>query len=395
MYRRLFHPLLTTSLSIRSMVSSLVRPTTQAYVSRFSRAPATPPTVLLPRLARNMVTTTMTKAKQFDELDLSPEVLESVQSLGFQEATEIQSMVIPTLIHDRHSDFAVASHTGSGKTLAYMLPILHALKEAEAVDGMPVKPKRPRALVLGPTRELVEQIYGVTRQLTKVAKCRSVLLTGGADMTMGVQKAALGKGVDVAIGTPARVVQHARAGNLYYGDVDFIVLGQLRLRQPFDTPRGQLRQRLDLHLRVGVPLHPVGIHPHVRLLRLLARQHLHSVIQTLHVILLQLRQRHHHAIGTIRRVREKVVGLSEPLPNDVPQRLRHPGVCKRLLDRNACRANGRTNGGWVGVSAGGCTKARAGRLAKEFGRRKFELPPSSSLPNVPLSPVAAIRFTMA
>ena len=226
MYRRLFHPLLTTSLSIRSMVSSLVRPTTQAYVSRFSRAPATPPTVLLPRLARNMATTTMTKAKQFDELDLSPEVLESVQSLGFQEATEIQSMVIPTLIHDRHSDFAVASHTGSGKTLAYMLPILHALKEAEAVDGMPVKPKRPRALVLGPTRELVEQIYGVTRQLTKVAKCRSVLLTGGADMTMGVQKAALGKGVDVAIGTPARVVQHARAGNLYYGDVDFIVLDE-------------------------------------------------------------------------------------------------------------------------------------------------------------------------
>lgn len=169
---------------------------------------------------------TATRAKQFDELDLSPEVLDSVLSLGFSEATEIQTMVIPTLIHDRQSDFAVASHTGSGKTLAYMLPILHALKEGEAVDGMPVKPKRPRALVLGPTRELVEQIYGVTRQLTKVAKCRSVLLTGGADMTMTSQRAALGKGVDVAIGTPARVVQHARAGNLYYGDVDFIVLDE-------------------------------------------------------------------------------------------------------------------------------------------------------------------------
>lgn len=169
---------------------------------------------------------TVAKAKQFEELDLMPEVLESVRALGFEEATEIQTMVIPTLIHDRHSDFAVASHTGSGKTLAYMLPIIHALKEAEAVDGMPVKPKRPRALVLGPTRELVEQIYSVTRQLTKVAKCRSVLLTGGGDSTMGAQKAALGKGVDVAIGTPARVVQHARAGNLYYGDVEYVVLDE-------------------------------------------------------------------------------------------------------------------------------------------------------------------------
>ena len=217
MYRLL--PLLRSSALTSALTSSLAH-SAPGLVPRTAPGLLRHTTTTSPRLA------IVAKSKQFGELDLSPEVLQSVLSMGFQEATEIQTMVIPTLIHDRKSDFAVASHTGSGKTLAYMLPILHALKEAEAVDGMPVKPRRPRALVLGPTRELVEQIYSVTRQLTKVAKCRSVLLTGGGDSTMGIQKAALGKGIDVAIGTPARVVQHARAGNLFYGDVEYIVLDE-------------------------------------------------------------------------------------------------------------------------------------------------------------------------
>lgn len=164
------------------------------------------------------------KVQAFRDLDLGSDVLKAVEALDFDEPTEIQSLVIPKLLHDRQSDFSVASHTGSGKTLAYLLPILHALKEAEAVDGIPMKPRRPRAIILGPTRELVEQIYGVTRELTHIAKCRSVLLTGGGEMA--TQKAALGKGVDVLIGTPSKVVQHADKGNLFYGDVEVVVLDE-------------------------------------------------------------------------------------------------------------------------------------------------------------------------
>ena len=163
-------------------------------------------------------------ATSFEELHLGEEILQAVQDLGFEDPTEIQSLVVPKLIHDRNSDFAFASHTGSGKTLAYLLPVLHSLKEAEAVDGIPVKPKRPRAIVLGPTRELVEQIYSVTKSLTRVAKCRSVLLTGGGEMA--TQKAALGKGVDLLIGTPGKVVQHAERGNVFYGDVEVVVLDE-------------------------------------------------------------------------------------------------------------------------------------------------------------------------
>ena len=160
----------------------------------------------------------------FKDLDLGEDVLKAVEELGFDDPTEIQSLVVPKLVHDRSSDFAMASHTGSGKTLAYLLPIIHALKEAEAVDGIPVKPRRPRAIILGPTRELVEQIYGVTKSLTRIAKCRSILLTGGGEMS--TQKAALGMGVDLLIVTPGKVVQHSDKGNFYYGDVEVVVLDE-------------------------------------------------------------------------------------------------------------------------------------------------------------------------
>eukprot|EP00889_Picochlorum_renovo_P001014 jgi/Picre1/28044/NNA_001004.t1 len=53
---------------------------------------------------------------------------------------------------------------------------------------------------------------------------KSVLLTGGGEMA--TQKAALGKGVDVLIGTPSKVVQHAEKGNLFYGDVEVVVLDE-------------------------------------------------------------------------------------------------------------------------------------------------------------------------
>lgn len=73
----------------------------------------------------------------------------------------------------------VASHTGSGKTLAYLLPIAQELKRQEVEQGYVGKPKRPRALVLSPTRELTDQIGSVARQLSHFAKLRTAVLNTG------------------------------------------------------------------------------------------------------------------------------------------------------------------------------------------------------------------------
>jgi superfamily II DNA/RNA helicase len=160
----------------------------------------------------------------FDELGLSAECLAAVEEKSLTQPTEIQAVAIPSLLRDRKSDFIIASHTGSGKTLAYLLPIVHMLKEHETVFGIPSKPRRPRALVLGPTRELAEQIHAVAKSLAHAAKFRAICATGAGDFP--AQKAALDRPLDLLVATPARVAQHADKGSLYYGDVDVVVLDE-------------------------------------------------------------------------------------------------------------------------------------------------------------------------
>lgn len=165
------------------------------------------------------------KTVSFEKLGLTDDLLQAVKEKNLTSPTEIQRDAIPNILNDRRSDFMIASHTGSGKTLAYLLPIVQILKEGELLDGPPMKPKRPRALVLGPTRELTEQIFSVVKSVSHCAKFRSTLVTGGGDMR--AQRIALeSRPTDIVIGTPGRVAQHAARGHLHYGDVEFVVLDE-------------------------------------------------------------------------------------------------------------------------------------------------------------------------
>jgi Rad3-related DNA helicase len=67
-----------------------------------------------------------------------------------------QSLAIPAIVGG--GDYLLAAQTGSGKTLAYLLPIIHMLKAREGEPGMERRGKRPKAVVLAPTKELVEQV---------------------------------------------------------------------------------------------------------------------------------------------------------------------------------------------------------------------------------------------
>jgi superfamily II DNA/RNA helicase len=92
------------------------------------------------------------------------------------------------------------------------------LKETETAGGGGpggAKPKRPRALVLGPTRELTDQILRVAKALAHTAKFRSGIANGGSDM--GTQKEQLERPLDVLVGTPQRVMQHAGAARCGWG----------------------------------------------------------------------------------------------------------------------------------------------------------------------------------
>ncbi|PRW05784.1 DEAD-box ATP-dependent RNA helicase 39 [Chlorella sorokiniana] len=161
----------------------------------------------------------------FGEIGVMPELQAALAEQGISTPTEIQAAAVPALLRHRSTDFVLASHTGSGKTLAYLLPVVQLLKEAEAHQGSaPAKPKRPRALVLGPTRELTDQILRVAKALAHTAKFRSALVNGGGDM--GSQREQLERPLDVLVGTPQRVMQHAEKSHVYYGDVEVVVLDE-------------------------------------------------------------------------------------------------------------------------------------------------------------------------
>ncbi|MGW4400628.1 DEAD/DEAH box helicase [Amycolatopsis nivea] len=154
--------------------------------------------------------------KTFAQLGLPEPLLRALSEAGIDAPFPIQSATIPDALAGR--DVLGRAQTGSGKTLAFGLAILARL------DGGKARPKRPRALVLVPTRELAMQ---VADSLTPLAKslglwCRTAV--GG--MSFGRQAESLARGVDLLIATPGRLSDHVRQGTASLGDCNFIALDE-------------------------------------------------------------------------------------------------------------------------------------------------------------------------
>jgi ATP-dependent RNA helicase RhlE len=156
--------------------------------------------------------------EEFQRLGLSPALLRSLADAGYEMPTKIQSRGIPIALAGR--DMLGAAQTGSGKTAAFALPILQRL----TTTGKPAAPRRPRALVLVPTRELAAQ---VTQQFTSYARhvpIRSLAVYGG--VSLGRQTTALRGRVDVVIATPGRLIDHLERGNVELSAIETVVLDE-------------------------------------------------------------------------------------------------------------------------------------------------------------------------
>ncbi len=139
--------------------------------------------------------------RAFSDFPLSPEVLEGLKELGYQEATQVQAEAIEPGLAGK--DLLVRAKTGTGKTCAFGVPVVEALEAGS---------RKVQGLVLSPTRELANQI---ARELTGIAKFKDVrILTIYGGVGMGPQEKALEEGVELVVGTPGRVLDHLRRGNL-------------------------------------------------------------------------------------------------------------------------------------------------------------------------------------
>ena len=150
----------------------------------------------------------------FAELGISPEILEAIDVLGFEEPSPIQQQAIPPALDGK--DVVGLSHTGSGKTLAFTIPAL------ERIDpGL----QELQVLCLAPTRELAVQI---SREVDKLSifleGVKAVPVYGGA--SFGPQLAALRRGVPFAVGTPGRVMDLIEQGELRTDKISMLILDE-------------------------------------------------------------------------------------------------------------------------------------------------------------------------
>jgi len=149
----------------------------------------------------------------FKDLGLCPELLQTIEELGYEEPTPVQVKAIPPIIEGR--DMVGSAQTGTGKTAAFALPTLHRL----------AKPGACRALALAPTRELAIQIEENFRKYGKQMGFNMALLYGG--VKYGKQLDQLRNNPDIVVATPGRLLDHIGQGNLDLSNIEILILDEV------------------------------------------------------------------------------------------------------------------------------------------------------------------------
>ncbi len=147
------------------------------------------------------MSTTVTASKTFAEFGLSEPTLHSLEEMGYEQPTTVQQEAIP--LASAGKDLVVQSRTGTGKTAAFGIPVVEKIDASDAVV---------QAMVLTPTRELAVQ---VCEELAKIGSGRGLRVQSiyGGD-SIGKQIDGIKAGAQIIVGTPGRVLDLLRRGEL-------------------------------------------------------------------------------------------------------------------------------------------------------------------------------------
>ncbi|RDX92091.1 DEAD-box ATP-dependent RNA helicase 53, mitochondrial, partial [Mucuna pruriens] len=157
------------------------------------------------------------KGLEIAKLGISPEIVDALAKKGIAKLFPIQKAVLEPAMQGR--DMIGRARTGTGKTLAFGIPILDRITQINAKHG---RGKDPLALVLAPTRELARQ---VEKEFNEAApNLDMICLYGGMPIQQQIRQ--LNYGVDIAVGTPGRIIDLLNRGSLNLKDVKFVVLDE-------------------------------------------------------------------------------------------------------------------------------------------------------------------------
>ncbi len=153
-------------------------------------------------------------SNSFSSLSISKAQITNLNSLGYKEMTPIQAQSLPHILQGK--DLIARAKTGSGKTAAFGIGLLEQINQR--FFGV-------QTLILCPTRELADQVGKELRKLARsIPNIKVVLLCGGKPF--GLQKASLGHGAHIIVGTPGRIQDHLNRETLVLDGLRTLVLDE-------------------------------------------------------------------------------------------------------------------------------------------------------------------------
>ena len=177
--------------------------------------------VVLERLEAQATTATDVEGVTFQDLGLGGNISGALAELGAASPFPIQAATIPDVLAGR--DVLGRGRTGSGKTIAFGAPLVEKLMENGGGKRREMG-RKPRALILAPTRELALQIDRTVQPIARSVGLFTTQIYGG--VPQGRQVGALQRGVDIIIGTPGRIEDLIEQGRLDLSEVSIVVLDE-------------------------------------------------------------------------------------------------------------------------------------------------------------------------
>ncbi len=151
----------------------------------------------------------------FTQLNLEPRLLQGIADRGYKEMTAVQKQTLEVTLQGL--DVAVQSQTGTGKTAAFLITLFDNIFKKRG-------PKRKKALIIVPTRELAVQIEKEARLLNRHTGLAIGRFFGGVGYA--AQLASLKKGLDIVVGTPGRLLDLSQKGPLKLKNFGFLVIDE-------------------------------------------------------------------------------------------------------------------------------------------------------------------------
>ncbi|XP_077461382.1 putative ATP-dependent RNA helicase DDX4 isoform X2 [Stigmatopora argus] len=158
----------------------------------------------------------------FDEADLCASLLKNIVKSGYSKPTPVQKHAIPIISAGR--DLMACAQTGSGKTAAFLLPILQQLLADGVAASSFSELQEPEAVIVAPTRELINQIFLEARKFAFGTCVRPVVVYGG--VKTGFQLREISRGCNIICGTPGRLMDVIERGRIGLSKVRYLILDE-------------------------------------------------------------------------------------------------------------------------------------------------------------------------